>query len=171
MEDETKQQHVKYIQLKVVKWKMNVLWARGTIWDEVKTEGETGHECKLEKVRFERRSDGFSLRWGEAAASCDSAVKAEFWTTPCCVWKMQQILPKMLAKHGTLFPGSAGINQSIGSWAQMKGKRVTMASQRPEAPDGFASSDPSNSVRSLRALLCVVGDAGETGVMQARDPN
>lgn len=53
----------------------------------------------------------------------------------------------------------------------MKGKRVTMASQRPEAPDGFASSDPSNSVRSLRALLCVVGDAGETGVMQARDPN
>lgn len=113
MEDETKQQHVKYIQLKGVKWKMNVLWARGTIWDEVKTEGETGHECKLEKVRFERHSDGFSLQWGEAAASCDSAVKAEFWTTPCCVWKMQQILPKMLAKHGTGFPGSAGINQSV----------------------------------------------------------
>lgn len=53
----------------------------------------------------------------------------------------------------------------------MNGKQVSVASQSPVAPDGIASSDPSNSVHSLRALLCVVGDAGETGVMQARDPN
>lgn len=41
---------------------MNVLWARGAILGEVKTERGTGHECKLEKVGFERRSDGFSLQ-------------------------------------------------------------------------------------------------------------
>lgn len=98
-------------------------------------------------------------------------VKAEFWTTACCLWKMQQICPIMLAKHRIGFPGSAGINQSIGSWAKMNGKRVTTESQCPTAADGFSSSDPSNSAHSLRAIICVLGDAGKIGVMQARDPN
>lgn len=53
----------------------------------------------------------------------------------------------------------------------MSGKWVTTESQCPTAADGFALSDPSSSVRSLQALICTMGDAGEIGVMQARDPN
>lgn len=77
----------------------------------------------------------------------------------------------MLAEPRISFPGSAGIHQSIGSWAKMSGKWVTMESQRPTADDGFASSDPSNSVPFPQAPICVVGGAGKIGVMQARDPS
>lgn len=78
--------------------------------------------------------------------------------------KLQKIFPRMSSECCRIgFSGSAGVNQSIGSWANTSRKWVAADSQFPVAADGSAPHAHSSS-----ALHCVVGGAGNRGVRQAR---
>lgn len=111
-----------------------------------------GSKMQAEEVWVWKTLGWFSLQWSKAAASHDSAVKAEFWTSACCIWKMQEMLPKMLAQCRTGLLWSAGIKQMAHELHWVK-----RGSQCPMAANGFTSGDPSNAVLSLQALICVAG--------------
>lgn len=155
MEEETVQQPVKYIQAKGVKW-MCCGWGK-LFWVKSEPRGE-----QVMNTSFERRSDGFSLHWGEAAAS--PLLRLDFELLCVATRKLQKIFPRMSSECcRTGFSGSAGVNQSIGSWANMSRKWVAADSQFLVAADGSAPRAHSSS-----ALHCMVGGTGNRGVRQAR---
>lgn len=106
----------------------------------------------------------FSLQWSEAAVSCDFAVKAEFWTSACCIWKMQEILPKMLVECRTVFPWSGGINQVAHELKSMKSGSLLIVSV-PWQPMALPQVIPAMLCTLCRLSSAWLGDAGKIDAM------